>query len=143
MPPKKARRIYGGDIEYRRKGKLKGWETTEICTNNFQEVARYLRQFNPNTTRVYISAQGTVYVYKGKKGNINNKRGLKNQHIALTSNILLRRLGNADVVERMYQKRKAFLLPDYTDLTDAEQDELDEDAYDIDMYCIRTREAIT
>jgi hypothetical protein len=43
----------------------------------------------------------------------------------------------------MYQKRKAFLLPDYTDLTDAEQDELDEDAYDIDMYCIRTREAIT
>lgn len=137
-----ARKVNRGAVEYRRKGNIKGWDTTEICTPDFTEIGRYLRgNFDPSRTRVWITACGTVFCYEGGAG----RRALRSGEqacITLIANIRLSMLGRPEVVEHMYQERKAFLDKEYCDEDDDVIEGLDEGHYNIDYYCVRTREAL-
>lgn len=124
--PDNVRRVSAGEIEYRRKGIIKGWDTTEICTSDKEEINKYLSGMDPNT-RVWISAYGMVYYYPGKPGA--KIRAGRRENITLLANTPLMYVDQPRAKAKIDRKLEAFKNP-----TD--------ESYDIEYYCVRTKDPV-
>ena len=114
------------DLEIRELGERNGWLTTEICTTDQQQVNEYLANFGyARNTRVWISAYGTVYLYKGKRALSSGEQA----HVSLTENVEYSSLSSRGMKEHIAREMDVFRIPGTDDL-------------DIEYYCVRVKEPL-
>lgn len=142
MPDNPPRRVSRGNVSVRRRGIIKGWETAEVCnTGNLLEVGRYLRGFDPGT-RVWVTAYGYIHlpsdpeldedtgkpIVTSRNRKAASRRGDK-EHLTVMANTELQDMTDPDIQWDTLRRMAVFYDPSADD-------------YDIEYFCVRTKEPL-